>query len=562
MSTLNIAMRVILFLFFVFAAVVPSFAASRVALVIGNANYSTGSLRNPEHDVDDITRALTAMEFDVISSKNLTREKMGDALDQFAVKLRGADVAFFFYSGHGMELEKQNYLIPVDADFDTVRLSAVRKENLNLSEVLETMNDSGSKVNIAVVDACRDNPYPSRMKGARRKLARIPPAEGTIIAYGTSAESQAGDGNGRNGVYTSELLKVISKPDLSMFEIFRRTGVAVKEVTGGKQRPQISYEPMRPFYLSRQAPPPPSPLVEIFTDSITGKAFMLVKNGFSQIASKLLKVINKSGLNMCEILPFYLSGEVPPPPLLESITDPATGMEFVLVKGGCYQMDEAMGAPGRSKKPVHEVCVDDFYMGKYEATQGEWRKIMGTDPSKFKNGDRYPVESVSWNDVTEDFLPKLNRRSGKSYRLPTEAEWEYAAREGGKKVRFGNGKDIADPRQINFDGRVKNKESYSRAGVYREKTTKVGSFAPNSLGLYDMSGNVWEWCSDWYGENYYASSPRNNPQGPGPGSDSCRVYRGGGWLSSPWSVRAAFRNYYSPDFSYDSLGFRLVLSVP
>ena len=265
MSTLNIAMRAILFLFFVFAAVVPSFAASRVALVIGNADYSTGSLRNPEHDVDDIARALTAMGFDVISRKNLTREKMGDALDLFAVKLRRADVAFFFYSGHGMELEKQNYLIPVDADFDTVRLSAVRNGNLKLDEVLETMTDSGSKVNIAVVDACRDNPYPARMKGARRKLARIPPAEGTIIAYGTSAKSQAGDGNGRNGIYTSELLKVISQPGLNMLEIFRRTGVAVKEATGGKQRPQISYEPMRPFYLSGQAP---EPLLESFADSM------------------------------------------------------------------------------------------------------------------------------------------------------------------------------------------------------------------------------------------------------------------------------------------------------
>ena len=141
------------------------------------------------------------------------------------------------------------------------------------------------------------------------------------------------------------------------------------------------------------------------------------------------------------------------------------------------------------KKPVHELCVDDFYMGKYEVTQGEWRKIMGNNPSYFKNGDRYPMEKVRWNDITENFLPQLKRRSGKSYRLPTEAEWEYAAREGGKKVRFGNGKDIADPGEINFRGTA-DKKSYSRTGVFRVKTTKVGSFASNSLGLHDMSGNV------------------------------------------------------------------------
>ncbi|MBM9519980.1 formylglycine-generating enzyme family protein [Desulforhopalus vacuolatus] len=247
--------------------------------------------------------------------------------------------------------------------------------------------------------------------------------------------------------------------------------------------------------------------------------------------------------------------------------DPTTGMEFVLVKGGCYQMGDTFGEEYKNEKPVHEVCVDDFYMGKYEVTQREWRKIMdsvGSNPSyfkssMFKNRNRYPVETVSWNDITENFLSKLNRSSGKIYRLPTEAEWEYAAREGGKKVRFGNGKDIADPREINFSGRAHEKEFYSQTGVWRRQTTKVGSFAPNSLGLYDMSGNVEEWCSDWFNENYYDSSPRNNPEGPDSGS--YRVYRGGSWGDTPRNVRAANRNYNSPDFSSNDLGFRLVLPV-
>ncbi|MBM9519975.1 formylglycine-generating enzyme family protein [Desulforhopalus vacuolatus] len=251
-----------------------------------------------------------------------------------------------------------------------------------------------------------------------------------------------------------------------------------------------------------------------------------------------------------------VSGDVGP--YGKEFRDPTTGMEFVLVKGGCYQMGDTFGDGEDNEKPVHEVCVDDFYMGKYEVTQGEWQKIMGSNPSEFKDGDRYPVENVSWNDITKKFLPKLNRSSGRSYRLPTEAEWEYAAREGGKKVRFGNGKDIADPREINFDGCSDWTESYSRAGVSREKTTEVGSFTPNSLGLYDMSGNVWEWCSDWFGD-YSESSLRNNPEGPGSGSD--RVYRGGSWYYDPGLVRAANRACNSPDISFSYLGFRLVFPV-
>ena len=185
---------------------------------------------------------------------------------------------------------------------------------------------------------------------------------------------------------------------------------------------------------------------------------------------------------------------------------------------------------------------------------------MGSNPSSFKNGDRYPVENVSWNDITEKFLPKLNRRSGKSYRLPTEAEWEYAAREGGKKVRFGNGKDIADAREINFRGSAEYKESYSRTGVSREKTTKVGSFAPNSLGLYDMSGNVWEWCRDDWHESY-KGAPRDGFSWGAPGSGFFRMNRGGSWAEAPRRMRAAFRGAGMPSFSRNDVGFRLVLPV-
>ncbi len=224
-------------------------------------------------------------------------------------------------------------------------------------------------------------------------------------------------------------------------------------------------------------------------------------------------------------------------------TDPVTGMEFVWVQGGCFQMGDTFGGGDSDEKPVHEVCVDGFWMGKYEVTQGEWEKIMGSNPSQFK-GSRRPVEQVSWNDCQE-FIRKLNSRSGKRYRLAYEAEWEYAARSGGKNEKYSGGNN-ADP--VAWYG--------SNSGG---RTHDVGTKASNGLGIYDMSGNVYEWCEDWYGENYYGNSPRNNPEGPGSGSD--RVFRGGSWDYIPGDVPAAFRGWLVPGNRYSILGFRLVLPV-
>jgi len=247
------------------------------------------------------------------------------------------------------------------------------------------------------------------------------------------------------------------------------------------------------------------------------------------------------------------------PPTLEKVPDFFVSPVMVFVKGGCFDMGDTFGEGEVDEQPVHEVCVDDFHMGKYEVTQKEWKAVMGSNPSHFKScGGRCPVERVRWGDV-QDYIKKLNRNTGKHYRLPTEAEWEYAAREGGKRVRFGTGKDTIGVEEANFDARHAWKESYSRVGVYRERTMPVGSFAPNSLGLYDMSGNVWEWVGDRYGKNYYKKSPRSNPHGPSRRSARLRVIRGGSWAGAPRFLRAADHYYGAPYSRYGSIGFRLVV---
>lgn len=231
-------------------------------------------------------------------------------------------------------------------------------------------------------------------------------------------------------------------------------------------------------------------------------------------------------------------------------TDPTTGMEMVRVKGGCFQMGDTFGDGESDEKPVHEVCVDDFYIGKYEVTQGQWKAIMWNNPSDFKDcGDNCPVERVSWNDI-QDFINKLNQKMKDNpqapfikgeFRLPTEAEWEYTARSGGKNEKYSGGNDIDSVAWYT-----------SNSG---SKTHPVGQKAPNGLGIYDMSGNVWEWVNDRYSSSYYSESPRNNPKGPNSSSD--RVIRGGSWFNLARCVRASYRFIDSPDYRGYDLGFRL-----
>ena len=226
-------------------------------------------------------------------------------------------------------------------------------------------------------------------------------------------------------------------------------------------------------------------------------------------------------------------------------TDPVTGMIFKWVAGGCYEMGCGSWTDTCSdnESPVHEVCVDGFWIGKYEVTQGQWEQIMGNNPSYNKSGDDFPVEKVSWNDC-QDFITALNGKGSNIFRLSTEAEWEYAARGGGKEEKYAGGNDLDS-----LGWYTSNSEGHSH---------EVGTKAANSLGIYDMSGNLWEWCSDLYGSSYYSSSPMNNPQGPTTGSS--RVFRGGGWDYPAQSCRAAYRSYGPPGLRYGGIGFRLVLS--
>jgi formylglycine-generating enzyme required for sulfatase activity/tRNA A-37 threonylcarbamoyl transferase component Bud32 len=229
------------------------------------------------------------------------------------------------------------------------------------------------------------------------------------------------------------------------------------------------------------------------------------------------------------------------------------GMEFVLVSAGKFMMGSNAYD---SEKPIHEVTIaTPFYLGKYQVTQGEWKAVMGSNPSSFKGDDRLPVETVSWEECQE-FIARLNaRQDGYVYGLPSEAEWEYACR-AGTTTPFSFGKTLTTA-QANYNGN--HPYGGGPKGEYRKRTTRVGSFPPNAWGLCDMHGNVWEWCQDGWHENY--NGVLTDGRAWETGSDNERVVRGGSWFDSAGLCRAALRYRYAPVFRGNFVGVRVAVRL-
>jgi sulfatase modifying factor 1 len=210
-------------------------------------------------------------------------------------------------------------------------------------------------------------------------------------------------------------------------------------------------------------------------------------------------------------------------------------------------MGDQFGGGSPDEQPVHEVCLSEFSISKYEITQEQWQVVMGNNPAENQENLHYPIDVVSWYEA-ERFIKKLNEMAGGRYRLPTEAEWEFACRSGGKKVKYGTADDTSDRRHVINSDTEEDERSIR----------PVGSFPPNELGLYDMSGNVSEWVQDWYELEYYKRSPVNDPQVQTTRMMNRKVRRGGHWDDNSWIQRCTFRNWRKPNYRLIGLGFRLV----
>ena len=254
-------------------------------------------------------------------------------------------------------------------------------------------------------------------------------------------------------------------------------------------------------------------------------------------------------------------------PLLE--VGDALPLHMVFIAGDTFTMGSPKDEPERNDNegPQHSVTVPTFFMGRYPITQAQWRVVaamtqinheLKADPSDFK-GDNRPVETVSWYEAVE-FCDRISAHTHRQYRLPTEAEWEYACR-GGTTTPFNFGKTLTDE-LANYDASVTYNGGPKGQGQYRQETTPVDQFpGANAYGLHDMHGNVWEWCQDHWHDNY-DGAPNDGKAWTEDGNSDLRVLRGGSWLDGPWYCRSAVRYFNLPDDRYSFNGFRVVCSAP
>lgn len=500
-----------LILLLAFLCALTAHAERRVALIIGNAAYAESPLANPLNDARDMRAALLKLGFDkgdIVYRENLKTQEIGALLREWRARLTaGPDtVALVYYAGHGLQIRGENFFPTIDARIDGEE--DVPRQAVRLAELLTVMAESRTRMNLVFLDACRNNPYARSFRDGTRGLAREQPPSGTLIAYAAAPNAVAIDGKGRNGAFTAQLLSHIALPGELVELMLKKVSNAVYTTTAGKQEPWQEGTVRGDFYFAKATAPAAS------------------------VAQAATRVQPGQVIKDCDICP-----------------------ELVLLPRGSFMMGSPEGQPERyaSEGPLRKVTIDyDLAVGRFEVTQGRWKSVMGGNPSHFNScGDVCPVENVSWNDV-QDFLKKLNARSGQRYRLLSEAEWEYAAR-AGAPTPFHTGQAI-NGRQANFnDDFTYNGDA---KGLYREKTVSVGSFKPNAFGLFDMHGNVWEWVQDAWHDNY-EHAPTDGSAWESGGVQSRRVRRGGSWHSIPRYLRSAMRYWSTPDDLNNSIGFRL-----
>jgi formylglycine-generating enzyme required for sulfatase activity len=563
----------------------------RVALVIGNSNYKSAPLKNPVNDAEDIAKALKGLGFQVTLQQNQSRDDMARAIREFGNQLKRGGTGLFYYAGHGMQVKGKNFLIPVDADIQSE--DEVPYRGIDANELLAKMESARNRVNLVILDACRNNPFARSFRSSSQGLAQMDAPVGTLIAFATAPGSVAADGQGRNGLYTQHLLASMNQPGLKIEDVFKRVRAGVRRGSGDKQVPWENTSLEGDFYFkpgaAAAAHTDPAAIELAFWESIKDstssddyKAYLKkYPNGqFADLAGRrALNPPKPVSATVASIAPAPAIKIKPEPSPGEATgrtwVEPVTGMEFVWIPKGCFRM----GSPENEKfrggaERLHQVCVDGFWLSKYEVTNSQYRLFRPSHQSGLSygernnlNGDKQPVVRISWQDAMR-FAQWLSEKGGPGFRLPTESEWEYAARAGtttayywgndfNQACRYANVGDrtamAASKDWTAHNGYVVGQTVADCADGYKA-TAPVGSFGPNAYGLHDMLGNVQEWTASVWDPDYAGAESRV----ASPGANGDRVVRGGNWTGSPRYVRSASRFLWpANDAGNTAIGFRL-----
>ncbi len=578
-------------------------AERRVALVIGNAAYQHApALKNTRNDAEAMAAALKQLGFEIVLGVDLDEAGMRRQLQDFAKRFDQAGVALVFYAGHGLQVHGRNYLVPVDAKLETETDLSFQAMEL---ERIQRLLESSQRTSILILDSCRDNPLArnlARAMGTRstaigRGLAVGQSGLGTLIVYATQPDNVALDGEKRHSPFTEALLAHIATPGLEARQMLTRVRASVIKATNNRQVPWVTESMTGDFYFvaapekqPQDRPPAPAPDNEaVFWQSIRDsqnaadfKAYLArwPQGVFAELARLRIAQLERKIAAPAPRAAPRRAGTV--------FRDCSDCPELVVVPPG----DFLMGSPHEEKDrfadegPQHRVTiVAPFALGKYEVTRAEfqhfaaetglapkpcrvWRPVTNNfaldrganwEKPGFDQSEHHPVVCVSWGEA-KAYADWLTKKTAKPYRLPSEAEWEYAARAGTRSAftwgsepaggcAYANGADQAYVRANRGAQASMCDDSFAA-------TAPVGSFRANSFGLHDLIGNASEWTADCWHESF-AGAPTDGKVWV---SGACRQRstRGGAWLAPPRLLRTAVRGGVDGEDRVNMLGFRVV----
>ena len=514
--------------------------AARLALVIGNDQYrQVAGLKNARNDARLMAATLSAAGFEVVGGvrTDLDRNGLWRALEQFKARVRKGDEVVFYFAGHGVQVEANQLLLPVDIANDSE--DQVARDAVPLHQVQRQLADA--QFALLVIDACRDNPFPpkpgsTRSIGGTRGLA--PPAQaldGSVVLLAAAAGQKALDSvpgvTTGNGLFTHELVKALKTPGQGVLAAVRQT------------RAQVEAQARRVNHAQRPS----------YVDEMSGEFVLFPAAASGTTATSTAPAVQPAtpAPEPAPVTPSLQPGQV--------VKDCSECPELVVIAAGEFTMGSPVSEPERDSDegPQRRVKVASFLAARYEVTFEQWDACVAAGGCSHKPEDRgwgrgqRPVINVSWEDA-QQYVKWLSGKAGKGYRLLSEAEWEYVAR-AGTSTPFWTGQTISVA-QANFDGNYT--YNGSAKGEYRQKTVPVGSFGANAFGLYDTSGNVWEWVQDVLHENY-SGAPSDGSAWMSGGDQTRRVLRGGSWINYPQDLRSAFRFSISPDNRFYGTGFRI-----